>query len=422
MTNPPTVSTPVPVTKPTTNRLSATADWIQYFVSLGVVVAVLAWMIFGPKHHAGEVKENSSSADTATPASVSSTGSIDVVAESPLGAKLELYLVELSDVRDPLLQVTGSVLASRRPGRHDAADYWQFNTSSLLETYSSWEKAQADITFMESQLKRVQELSVAKQSTLQRSIERLEKLVRVGTETERDLTTQRTDLMQTQIRDKKEIYETEIAVKAAIRQENAFALQLQQAGLETDLLNSAAADIDVVAADVPEGRLDRIAIGQSCIAHFYGLPDLKFDGKVATLSPVLSSEQRTLRVLFLLKDPEDQLRPGMFAEIGLGTDPRRVIRVPAPSVLHIGREDYVLVVESLATKDIKPSDPTALLRFRPRLVRVHELINGQVEIEQGLAEGDRIVARNSILLKPLVIRALSLQPASSTSKPGRRTP
>ena len=48
-----------------------------------------------------------------------------------------------------------------------------------------------------------------------------------------------------------------------------------------------------------------------------------FTGKVSGISPVISKEKRVLNVQFTVKDPDGIVRPGMFAEIGLGTDKRK---------------------------------------------------------------------------------------------------
>src|SRR5262249_41113557 len=129
----------------------------------------------------------------------------------------------------------------------------------------------------------------------------------------------------------------------AQRTEAALARQLQQSGLDPELLRTGNRDMDVVMADVPEQRLGQISVNQACQAKFFGLPKQVFEGRVTSIGPVVSRERRTLRVLFVLHDPKAQLRPGMFAEIGLGTDPRDALLVPATAIVHVGRDDYVLV-------------------------------------------------------------------------------
>ena len=89
--------------------------------------------------------------------------------------------------------------------------------------------------------------------------------------------------------------------------------------------------------------MSRVKLGQGCDARFFGLPEQLFPGKVRAIAPVLSKERRSLRVLFAISDPHDQLRPGMFADIGLGTDARIALLVPPEAIVHVGRSDYVLL-------------------------------------------------------------------------------
>src|SRR5262249_40148324 len=141
----------------------------------------------------------------------------------------------------------------------------------------------------------------------------------------------------------KDIHEANNAILTAQRTEAALARQLQQAGLDTDMLREANRDLDVVMADVPEHRFGQIRVGQACEARFFSLPGEVFPGKVRSIAPVVSKERRTLRVLFQVRAPKDQLRPGMFAEIGLGTDERKALLMPADGVVHVGRDDFALL-------------------------------------------------------------------------------
>src|SRR5262249_47055377 len=128
----------------------------------------------------------------------------------------------------------------------------------------------------------------------------------------------------------------------AQRNEAALARQLLQAGVDPALLGQYRSGVVIVVADVPESKVGLARVGQGCRARFYGYPEQEFSGKVASLTPVLSKERRTLRVLFALDDSAGLLKPGMFADIGLGTDARQALLVPADAVVHVGQSDYVM--------------------------------------------------------------------------------
>ena len=62
-------------------------------------------------------------------------------------------------------------------------------------------------------------------------------------------------------------------------------------------------------------------------------------------SPSVTPDRRTLRVLIDLNDPKEVLRPGMFAEVGLGTNERNAVLVPAEALLHIAHRDYIVIAD-----------------------------------------------------------------------------
>jgi len=219
--------------------------------------------------------------------------------------------------------------------------------------------------------------------------------VTIGTDTEKDLAEARADMIQAQIQGRKDIHEAEIAVRMAKQAEAALSRQLEQAGLDPTLLATADSDTDIIIADVPESWIGRITIDQSCEAGFLSFPDQKFPGKVHAIVPVLSAERRSLRALLSIHDPEDKLRPGMFAEIGIGTDPREALLAPTDAIIHIGRSDYVLVQEDKTNWHVAE-------------VKAGELQGSAIEILTGLHESESVVGHGAILLKPAMIKAIQV--------------
>jgi hypothetical protein len=108
-------------------------------------------------------------------------------------------------------------------------------------------------------------------------------------------------------------------------------------------------------------------------------------------------------VQFVVKDPDNVLRPGMFAEIGLGTDKRQALLVPADSVLHVGSRAFVL--RSSESND-GGSGESSWPKWDIVAVQVGELKGSKVEVLSGLKAGERVIGAGAILLKPLVVQAL----------------
>jgi multidrug efflux pump subunit AcrA (membrane-fusion protein) len=317
-----------------------------------------------------------------------------------LDDKLQVATVEAAWLTAPVLPVTGMTLASLKPGKEETKDAWQFATPELLNAFSDWQKAVADIRFQETQVKLVREMTDKAIDAQKKVVARMEKLVAAGTDPEKDLAKERTDLIKAEVEGRKQIHEAEKDLKLAQRTEATLARQLQQAGLEPTLLRSAAAEGDIVVAEVPERVMGRVKLGMTCEVRFFALPDRVFTGKVSSIAPVISKEKRVLNVQFTVKDPEGLVRPGMFAEIGLGTDPRQALLMPADGVLHVGDKEYALLASGPET-------------WRIREVRVGELRGVKVEVLAGLKAGDRVLGQGAILLKPAAVRALqSTAPAA----------
>ncbi len=396
----PTAPSPAPRPQSLRTRVGSAA---QFVVALAATAGFLGYLLVVPS--APPAEPETTPRPTADVVEVVGPGLIRVQPGSPLDKKVQVVAVRRRTVTDPVLTVTGRVAASLRPGNGKGSDFWQFDSPEVLTAYTDWQRAQADITFAETQLAQVKQLAAARLEAQRQVLARAEKGASIGDGTAKEVAAEKANLIQTELTGRKEVHEAETALRVATRAEAAGARQLQQSGLDPELIRSTTSDTDIVLADVPEGRLNRAKVGQGCQATFFGIPTERFTGKVTSIAPVLSKERRSVRVLFVIHDPKDQLRPGMFAEIGLGTDPRDTILAPADGVLHVGRADYALVGAEANT-------------WRVAEVQVGEPHNGDVEILDGLKEGDRVVGKGAILFKPLAVRALQPAPAAATE--GRR--
>ncbi|MDB5385294.1 MAG: efflux transporter, family, subunit [Planctomycetaceae bacterium] len=377
-------------------RLAKILSTLQFLFALGVTVGVLAFLLISPSAH------GSGSGHPIAPTPVVEVVGprlIRVTPGTPLDGKLQHVTAGNVSLTVPVLTVTGRVAASLRPGNVKGKDYWQFEAPEVLTAFSDWEKAQADIVFNETQLIQVQALAAAREASQRKVVERLTKLVNSGTESFKSLAAEETQLLQFQITGKKEVYDAQSAIRISRRSEAVTARQLQLGGLEPELLRSAPQNIDIVMADVPEGRLTQVKVGQSCVCQFFGLPHQLFSGKLNSIAPTLSKERRSLRVLLVIDDPHDLLRPGMTADVGLGTDPRQSLMIPTDAILHVTRTEYVLVS---AGNDL----------WRATEVQVGEPRNGEVEILDGLKPGDVVMGKGAILLKPMIILSLDAQKQS----------
>jgi hypothetical protein len=380
---------------------------VQILAAILVTVAVLALLVWPPGHATTEAAALAEETAAVTPGG---PHRLNVRPGTPLEKKLAVAAVDRVTTSEALLKVTGAVVARLPPGPGMAEGRWDFNTPDLASAYADWLKARADVPFAEKQLASIHELTVAKVNAQTKVAERLEKLVRAGTDPEKDLAAAQADLLQAKIQGQKDEHEAETNLKNAQRTQTTLERQLLQAGIDPELLARATESKAIVVAEVPEARVGLVRPGQSCTAQFYAFPDAAFAGRVGSLAPTLSKERRTLRVFFEVDDPQGRLKPGMFADIGLGTDPRETLMMPADGLLHVGQSDYALVAAEAGA-------------WRVTEIKTGEQYDSRVEVLQGLKAGDRVIGAGVILLKPFVVQDLQgAPPAESPAAGGSATP
>ncbi|MCO5172332.1 MAG: efflux RND transporter periplasmic adaptor subunit [Planctomycetes bacterium] len=363
--------------------------WANAWMTLGTLGAawVIASLLGGPAPADPAARQAAPAEEAVT---VLGPGRLALRPDTPLARRLTVTPAAVEEVSRPLLTVTGTVLARVYAGEGDSTERWAFSSPDLADAYTDWVQAQVDVEFADEQLSRVRrltEVQVTRSAELKR---RLRQLVDAGSEAAMELISAEADLLQAELQAQRDQFEAENALKVARRARAAAERRLRLGGLEPAALGEAADGTVIVAANVPEAHVPEVHAGQACVARIYGLPGASFDGVVESLGAALTAE-RMLRALLRLDDPGERLRPGMFAEVGLGTEPREVVTVPAQALLRVGDADCVLVREDDG--------------LRVAEVVLGRRLGGVVEVVAGLAGGEPVVAADAILLKPFVVEA-----------------
>lgn len=328
-------------------------------------------------------------------------GTILIAAATPLRDQLSFVKAVRRAVTYPVMTVTGSVLARVRAGDGPIEDRWQFSTTELSTTYAEWIRAKSEVDFAQSQYDKTRELVKAENSHLEAVVARLKPLSQDAVVATSQLKQAQADLLKSQIQGEKDVFTAQSTLRQAQKSKAALERELSQSGLDPAVFSRAVENMVLVVANVPEGRISQVHEKQGCQVRFYGYQNDLFPGHVESLSSAVTHDRRTLRVLFDLNDSKNLLKPGMFGEVGLGTDARDAILVPPASLLHIGRGDYVIAAAGADRWDVLP-------------VELGEMHGDEFEVVGGL-KGDReLVAEGAILLKPLAVEALAKLAAAST--------
>ncbi len=141
-----------------------------------------------------------------------------------------------------------------------------------------------------------------------------------------------------------------------------------------------------VMVDVAERDLALIRVGQSVMVRPRAYADSPFTGKVTVIYPHLKAETRTARIRVELANPDEVLRPEMYADVEIATGTETpTLTVSASAVIDSGERQIVLLDKGNG-------------RFEPRAVTLGRRGGGRVEIKEGLAEDDRVVVSANFLI------------------------
>jgi Cu(I)/Ag(I) efflux system membrane fusion protein len=141
-----------------------------------------------------------------------------------------------------------------------------------------------------------------------------------------------------------------------------------------------------VIADVFEQDIGLIKSGATARIRINAYPDKSFEGKVTYVYPTLKAETRTVPVRVELANPGMLLKPAMFAQVEVAVPSKgAVVTVPVSAVIDSGTRQIVLVQKAEG-------------RYEPREVRLGARSDTDVEVLQGVKEGEPVVVAANFLI------------------------
>ncbi len=159
----------------------------------------------------------------------------------------------------------------------------------------------------------------------------------------------------------------------------------QYVGADTPLFTLADLSRVWVLADLYEMDVSRVVVGDRARFTADALPGQPLYARVEFIYPTVSTETRTVKLRLSLANLHGALRPGMYGRVQvIGHGPSR-LAVPAEAVVNTGEHNYVFVAHAGG-------------HFEPRMVRVGFQEDDWVQILNGVAAGDTVVASASFLI------------------------
>ena len=142
-----------------------------------------------------------------------------------------------------------------------------------------------------------------------------------------------------------------------------------------------------VIADVAESELADIKPGTPATVIFTAYRNQPVEDVVTFIYPEVRTETRTVRVRIEVPNPDELLKPDMYADVVFHVEGDRapVTSVPTSAIIDNGTRQIVLVAKGEG-------------RFEPRPVKLGRHGDGYVEIVEGLRQGEEIVTTAAFLI------------------------
>jgi len=129
---------------------------------------------------------------------------------------------------------------------------------------------------------------------------------------------------------------------------------------------------------IAEKDISKLKIGQDVIFTVDTHVGKEFTGKLKTIYPALEDKTRTLQVEALVPNPQNVLKPGLFAKVTLFTNVAvDTVVIPVTAIIYENSSTKVFVVESDRAKEVK--------------IKIGGKYGEFVEVVEGLAGGEKLV-------------------------------
>jgi Cu(I)/Ag(I) efflux system membrane fusion protein len=157
-------------------------------------------------------------------------------------------------------------------------------------------------------------------------------------------------------------------------------------------------------AEIFERQVDWVKVGQPAEVSLAFLPGRTWEGKVEYIYPSLDPKTRTLKARLRFSNPDEALKPNMYANVKIYGGPKDdVIVIPIEALIRTGREERVIIARGEG-------------RFESRPVRAGIESGEWVEILEGVEPGDNIVVSGQFLIDSEASLKASMMRMTETDK------
>ena len=141
---------------------------------------------------------------------------------------------------------------------------------------------------------------------------------------------------------------------------------------------------------LPEQHLADLTIGQNLTITVQAYPGKTFHGEISAIHPAIDIGTRSIAIRATIKNPDQILRPGMFADVQiLSSQQKAVLTLPDTAITYNPYGESVFVIKSSEQG----------LTVQRQQIETGETRAGRVQIVRGLAAGDRVVSAGQVKLR-----------------------
>jgi membrane fusion protein (multidrug efflux system) len=141
---------------------------------------------------------------------------------------------------------------------------------------------------------------------------------------------------------------------------------------------------------LPERFISRIQPGQQVALELDAIPGRKFSGQISAVNSGVDVGTRTLKIRATLDNPDNMLRPGMFAEVeSITGEPLPVLTLPRTAISFNTYGNFVFVMNE---------NEQGALSVKRTSVETGETRGGRVVVK-GLEAGTRVVRAGLVKLR-----------------------
>lgn len=136
---------------------------------------------------------------------------------------------------------------------------------------------------------------------------------------------------------------------------------------------------------LPESYINQAKIGNAVSVEVDAYPDENFVGKISEIDPTLDPMSRMADLKITIQNPNDKLKPGMFAKCYLTIGNHSGLVVPLDAIVRTGANRYIYRIDNGKANEIP--------------VQTGAIINQLIEVRGELKPGDQVVVLGQNLLE-----------------------